>query len=71
MNDQTPPFPGFEIVKPFTFPAQPYEYKVTPLRECPTPESLQLCDTPQKVADYWRLHVPTHPYFKIDVSYYS
>jgi DNA repair protein RadC len=66
MNDQTPPLPGFQIVKPFTFRAQPYEYKVTPLRECPTPESLQLCDTPQKVADYWRLHVPTHPYFSAE-----
>src|SRR5262249_29497052 len=21
------------------------------------------CDTPQKAADYWRLHVPAHPYF--------
>jgi DNA repair protein RadC len=63
MNDQTPPLPGFQIVKPFTFPAQPYEYKVTALRECPTPENLALCDTPQKVADYWRLHVPSHPYF--------
>jgi DNA repair protein RadC len=63
MNEQPPLFPGFEIVKPFTFPAQPYEYKVTPLRECRTPESLQLCDTPQKAADYWRLHIPAHPYF--------
>jgi DNA repair protein RadC len=63
MSDQTPPLPGFQIVKPFTFPAQPYEYKVTALRECPTPENLALCDTPQKVADYWRLHVPSHPYF--------
>src|SRR5580698_4632436 len=63
MSEQTPPLPGFQIVKPFTFPAQPYEYKVTALRECPTPESLQLCDTPDKVADYWRLHVLSHPYF--------
>ena len=61
MNEQTPSFPGFEIVKPFTFPGQPYEYKITPLRECPTPEKLQLCDTPAKAADYWRLHVPAHP----------
>lgn len=66
MNEQTPLFPGFDIVKPFTFPAQPYEYKVTPLRECPTPESLKLCDTPQRVADYWRLHVPSHPYFNAE-----
>jgi DNA repair protein RadC len=59
----TPSFPGFEIVKPFRFPAGPYEYKVTPLRECPTPESLQLCDTPEKAAEYWRMHVQKHPYF--------
>src|SRR5579859_2340839 len=30
------------------------EFKVVSLRECPIPESLQLCDTPQKAADYWR-----------------
>ena len=63
MNEQTPLFPGFDIVKPFTFPAQPYEYKVVALRECPTPESLQMCDTPQKAADYWRMHVASNPYF--------
>jgi hypothetical protein len=66
MHEQTPSFPDFEIVKPFTFSSQPYEYKVTPLRECPTPESLQLCDTPQKVADYWRMHIPAHPYFSAE-----
>jgi hypothetical protein len=42
MKEQNPSFPAFEIVKPFTFAAQPYEYKVTPLRECPLPESLQI-----------------------------
>jgi DNA repair protein RadC len=65
MNDNnTPDLPGIDnIVKPFTFPAQPYEYKVTPLRECPTPESLQMCDTPDKVAEYWKRHVAAHPYF--------
>jgi len=31
--------------------------------QCPAPESLQLCDTPDKAADYWRLHVATNPYF--------
>jgi hypothetical protein len=30
------------------------EYKVVALRECPLPESMQLCDTPQSAADYWR-----------------
>lgn len=60
----TPSFPGFEkLVQPFKFSGQPYEYKVVPLRECPTPESLQLCDTPDKAADYWRLHVTANPYF--------
>jgi hypothetical protein len=58
-----PLLPGFDIVKPFKFPPQPYEYKVTPLRECPTPDQMQECDTPAKVADYWRRHVPAHPYF--------
>jgi DNA repair protein RadC len=60
----TPIFPGFEmLVKPFKFAASPYEYKVTALRECPTPDSLQLCDTPDKAADYWRLNIATHPHF--------
>jgi DNA repair protein RadC len=60
----TATFPGFEtLVKPFKFPASPYEYKVTALRECPTPENLQICDTPDKVAEYWHRHVTSHPYF--------
>ncbi|MEI6194405.1 MAG: hypothetical protein WCS42_08745 [Verrucomicrobiota bacterium] len=37
MNTET--FPGFaSLVKPFRFAASPYEYKVTALRECPTPD---------------------------------
>jgi len=56
--------PGFEhLVKPFKFPASPYEYKVTTLRECPTPEAMQHCETPDKAADYWRMHIATHPHF--------
>jgi DNA repair protein RadC len=51
------------LLKPFRFPGKPYEYKVTALRECPTPEDLQLCDTPDRVADYWRMHIPANPYF--------
>ena len=59
--------PGLEsLVKPFKFPASPYEYKVTTLRECPTPENLQQCETPDKAADYWRLHIATHPNFNPD-----
>lgn len=64
MND-TPVFPGFDkIVKPFKFNGQqPYEYKVTPLRECLTPEKMQLCDNPETAADYWQMHVTANPYF--------
>jgi DNA repair protein RadC len=63
----TPILPGLEsLVKPFRFAASPHEYKVTALRECPTPESLQLCETPDKAADYWRLHIATHPLFNPD-----
>ena len=51
------------IVKPFKFSATPHEYKIVPLRECPTPEELRVCETPDHAADYWRLHVPSHPYF--------
>jgi DNA repair protein RadC len=40
----------------------PQEYKVVSLRECPTPETLQLCDTPERAAEYWRLHITSHPY---------
>src|SRR5689334_1564100 len=39
------------------------EYKIVSLRECPLPERMHLCDTPDAAANYWRLHVATHPYF--------
>ena len=62
--NSTPSLPGLEsIVKPFKFPASPYEFKVTALKECPTPEALQQCDTPDKAADYWKMHITSHPYF--------
>ena len=54
------------LVEPFEFPSSPYEYKVTPLRECPTPENLKFCNTPIDVIRYWRLHIATHPYFNPD-----
>lgn len=60
----TPSLPGLDdLVKPFKFPATPHEFKVTALRECPTPETLQRCDTPDKAADCWRRHIASHPYF--------
>jgi DNA repair protein RadC len=42
---------------------QPQEWKLISLRECPTPEDLQLCDTPDRAAAYWREHIGTHPFF--------
>jgi len=39
------------------------EYKVVSLREVSLPESLELCDTPEKAAEYWRLTIATNPYF--------
>ena len=44
------------------------EYKVIALRECPLPESMHLCDTPDRAADYWRQHVVQHPAFNPEVE---
>ncbi len=62
--NENPLLPGLEnLVKPFKFPSSPHEFKVQSLRECPTPDALQLCDTPQKAAEYWQLHIASNPYF--------
>src|SRR4051812_10106404 len=42
---------------------QPKEWKLVALRECPTPEHLQLCDTPERAVTYWKLHVPSAPQY--------
>jgi len=44
----------------------PKEFKVMALRECPTPEEMQLCDTPEQAVAYWRLHIETDPHFNPD-----
>ena len=44
----------------------PKEFKVVALRDCPVPEQMKICEEPQQVADYWRLHIATHPYFNAD-----
>ena len=46
----------------------PKEFKILSLRECPTPAEMQLCDTPDNAAAYWREHVPGLPYFNRDVE---
>jgi len=47
------------------------EYKVVALRECPLPENMQQCDTPQKAADYWRLSIATNPYFNTECECFA
>ncbi|HXJ62001.1 MAG TPA: JAB domain-containing protein [Verrucomicrobiae bacterium] len=44
------------------------EYKVVALRDCPLPEAMQVCDTPERAADYWRQHIVQHPGFHPDVE---
>ena len=44
------------------------EYKLVSLRECPLPETLQMCDQPALAAQYWRKHVTSHPAFNPDVE---
>ena len=61
-----PAQPLNQLVKPIKFPSQPQEWKIVSLRECPTPLELQLCDTPDQAAAYWRAHVSQHPYFNPD-----
>jgi len=62
-NINPPPQPTNHIVKSVKFPPQPQEWKIISLRECPTPEAMQLCETPTQAADYWRTHIAQHPYF--------
>ena len=59
----TAPQPINQIIKPVKFPAQPQEWKIISLRECPTPEAMQHCETPDQAAAYWKSHIATHPYF--------
>ncbi len=55
--------PQNKIVKPIKFPPQPQEWKIVSLRECPTPDTMQQCETPDQAAAFWRTHIATHPYF--------
>jgi DNA repair protein RadC len=51
------------VVKPVKFSNQPQEWKIISLRECPTPEDMQLCTGPEQASAYWKAHIPQHPYF--------
>jgi len=46
----------------------PKEYKIVALRECPLPDAMPLCDTPDRAAEYWRAHVVNHPAFNPDLE---
>ncbi|MCW5558337.1 MAG: hypothetical protein KIT22_10960 [Verrucomicrobiae bacterium] len=48
----------------------PQEWKLVSLRDCPTPAEIRECDTPQRAADYWGLHVQANPYFNPDVEFF-
>ena len=66
MNETPELLPKLELPPkplPLPNPLKSKEYKVVALRECPLPESLHLCDTPDRAAEYWRLHIATCPYF--------
>ena len=68
--DLSPPYPAIQIVsvrlaedpsrKPRIIAK---EYKVIALRDCPVPDELYMCDTPEKAVEYWRRNVVTCPYF--------
>ena len=45
---------------------EPVEFKIVALRECPTPESLRLCDTPEKAHEYFELHIRNDEKFRPD-----
>jgi len=50
---------------------EPQEYKVVALRECPVPEQIQICETPEQAAAYWRLNIQTIPYFNPDCECFA
>lgn len=45
-----------------------HEFKLVSLRECPLPETLQMCDQPALAAKYWRENVTANPAFNGDVE---
>jgi len=49
----------------------PKEFKIVALRECPVPEQMHLCDTPDKAAEYWRQQVTQHPAFNSEVECFA
>jgi DNA repair protein RadC len=48
----------------------PQEFKVVALRDCPLPEYLLKCETPQHAADYWRQCISTMPSYDPDKEWF-
>jgi DNA repair protein RadC len=53
------------------FKSHPKEFKLVALRECPAPEEMQLCDTPEKAAAYWNAHITAAPQFISDCECFA
>ena len=64
--DQPEFFKRFQPPRPRN--KHPAEWRIVALRECPLPEAMLLCDTPQRAADYWRAHVVQAPYFNPELE---
>jgi DNA repair protein RadC len=64
--DQAEFFKRFQPPKPRN--KHPAEWRVVALRECPLPEAMLLCDSPQGAANYWHTHVEQAPYFNPEVE---
>lgn len=62
-DDKRPSIPSKKAV--------PKEFKVVALRDCPMPKQLDLCDTPQRATDYWRMHIATTPQFNPDCECFA
>jgi DNA repair protein RadC len=58
----------FKFPHPKPSKSQPCEWKIVALRECPLPEAMQLCVTPQSAVDYWRTHVEHSDYYNPEVE---
>jgi hypothetical protein len=50
---------------------KPKEFKVVALRECPVPEEMSFCETPEQAAGYWHMHIKTHPHFNPEVECFA
>lgn len=60
-----------DLIKPFKFPAKSYEYKVQSLRECPAPDAMPICDTPERAFEYWNTSIKLNPYYNPEAECFA